>query len=219
MFFAVSQHICLSWARKFVPRATQREAANVRILLLHDTKHDLPAVETALAANGDEVRSMAVNALTLHAEIERWNPALILIAADDAARDVLEHVCVASQHQERPIVMFTEDEDPVAMRAAMRAGVAAYVVAGLSPHRLRSVIGVALERFSHDQARLADLSEAKLTVEGQSHKDRMLAQAKSLLRRRGMTEPEAYAALRTRAMQERCTVAEAAERLLHRERA
>ena len=71
----------------------------MRILLLHDTQHDLPAVETALAANGDEVRSMAVNALTLHVEIERWNPALILIAADDAARDVLEHVCVASQYR------------------------------------------------------------------------------------------------------------------------
>jgi two-component system, response regulator / RNA-binding antiterminator len=202
-----------------IASATQQEAAIVRILLLHDTRHDLPAVETALAANGDEVRSMAVNALTLHVEIERWNPTLILIAADDAARDVLEHVCVASQHQERPIVMFTEDEDPVAMRAAMRAGVAAYVVAGLAPQRLRSVIGVALERFSLDQQRLADLSEAKLTADAQSGRDRVLAQAKALLRRRGMTEPEAYAALRTQAMRERCSVAEAAERLLHRERA
>ena len=197
----------------------QREAANVRILLLHDTQHDLPAVETALAANGDEVRSMAVNALTLHAEIERWNPTLILIAADDAARDVLEHVCVASQHLERPIVMFTEDEDPVAMRAAMRAGVAAYVVAGLSPQRLRSVIGVALERFSCDQQRLAELSAAGVAAQLQMGRDRVISDAKALLRRRGMTEPEAYAALRTRAMRERCTVAEAAERLVHRERA
>ena len=38
----------------------------MRILLLHDTQHDLPAVETALAANGDEVRSMAEAEAYLH---------------------------------------------------------------------------------------------------------------------------------------------------------
>jgi response regulator NasT len=115
--------------------------------------------------------------------------------------------------------MFTEDEDPVAMRAAMRAGVSAYVVAGLSPQRLRSVIGVALERFSCDQQRLAALSAASVAAHAQTSRDRVLSEAKALLRRRGMTEPEAYAAIRTHAMRERCTVAEAAERVLHRDRA
>jgi hypothetical protein len=41
-----------------VDSALRREVINVRILLLHDTQHDLPAHETALAANSDELRSI-----------------------------------------------------------------------------------------------------------------------------------------------------------------
>jgi hypothetical protein len=66
---------------------------------------------------------MAVDALTLHEEITRWNPDLILIASDDAARDVLEQVCVTTQFGARPIVVFTEDDDAEAMRMAIRARV------------------------------------------------------------------------------------------------
>ncbi len=170
-----------------------------------------------LAAEGYIVRSMAVSALTLQAEVERWNPELILIGADGAARDVVEQICVNSQFRERPIVVFTEDDDPVAVRAAMRARVSAYVVAGMQPKRLRSVIDVALERFKQDHLQIAQIAAARratFTEQAEQARERTVAQAKALLRRRGMSEPDAYAALRTQAMRERCSLAEVAERLL-----
>jgi two-component system, response regulator / RNA-binding antiterminator len=189
----------------------------LRVLLLHNTQHDLPAVESVLAAQGYVVRSVAVNALTLQGEVERWNPELILIAADDAARDVVEQICVNSQFRERPIVVFTEDDDPVAMRAAMQARVSAYVVAGLQPKRLRSVIDVALERFKHDQLQIAQIDASRRAAQSEQAeqaRERTIARAKALLRRRGMSEPDAYAALRTQAMHERCSLADVAERVL-----
>lgn len=182
----------------------------MRVLLLHNTQHDLPAVESMLALSGYTVRSVPVNALTLQAEVDHWNPDLILIAADDAARDVMEQVCVVSQFRERPIVVFTEDDDPVAMRSAMQARVSAYVVAGLSPKRLRTVIDVALERFRHDQDQYAQLLDARR----QANRERVIAQAKALLRRQGLSESDAYAQLRSQAMRDRCTISEIAERLL-----
>ena len=97
----------------------RRDVFKLRVLLLHDTQHDLPAVESVLAAQGYNVRSVPVNALTLQDEIERWHPQLILIATDDAARDVMEQVCVVSQLRERPIVVFTENDDPIAMRSLL----------------------------------------------------------------------------------------------------
>ena len=163
------------------------------------------------------MRSLAVNALTLQAEVERWNPELILIAADDAARDVVEQICVNSQFRERPIVVFTEDDDPLAMRAAMQARVSAYVVAGMQPKRLRSVIDVALERFKQDQLQIAQIDAARRaadTEQVEQARERAVARAKALLRRRGMSEQDAYAALRTRAMRDRCSLAEVAERVL-----
>ena len=196
------------------PNRYRKRVVTLRVLLLHNTQHDLPAVESVLAAQGHEVRSVAVNALTLQAEIERWNPELILIAADDAARDVVEQICVSSQFRERPIVLFTEDDDPVAMRAAMQARVSAYVVAGMNTKRLRSVIDVALERFRQDQLQIAQVDAARRGAESEQARERTVARAKALLRRRGMSEPDAYAALRSQAMRERCSLAEVAERVL-----
>jgi two-component system, response regulator / RNA-binding antiterminator len=186
----------------------------VRVLLLHDTQHDLPAVESVLTAHGYEVRSRGVDVMTLQDEVAQWNPELILIAADHAARDVMEHICVCTQFRERPIVVFTEDHDPVAMRAAMQARVAAYVVAGLNPQRVQPVIAVALERFKQDQLQAIALTDAQRTVQSERDAQRSIAEAKALLQRRGLSEPEAYAQLRARAMHERCTIAELAERLV-----
>lgn len=187
---------------------------NLRVLLLHNTQHDMPAVESVLAAQGYVVRSIAVNALTLQSEVERWNPRLILIAADDAARDVVEQICVNSQFRERPIVVFTEDDDPLAMRAAMQARVSAYVVAGMQPKRLRSVIDVALERFKQDQLQIAQIDAVRGAANAEHARERTVAKAKALLRRRGMSEPDAYAALRSQAMRDRCSLADVAERVL-----
>lgn len=200
--------------RLIVPIECKKWVVALRVLLLHDTQHDLPAVESVLAAHGYNVRSVPVNALTLQDEIERWNPELILIASDDAARDVIEQVCVVSQFRERPIVVFTENDDPIAMRSAMQARVSAYVVAGLNTKRLRSVIDVALERFKLDQHEFAQLAEARRRAQQKNSGDRAVAQAKALLRRRGVSEPDAYALLRSHAMQERCSIAEVAERII-----
>ena len=152
------------------------------------------------------VRSLAFNALTLQAEVERWNPGLILIAADDAARDVVEQICVNSQFRERPIAVFTEDDDPLAMRAAMPARVSAYVVAGMQSKRLRSVIDVALERLKQDQIQIAQIDAARRAAQtelAEQARERTVTRAMALLRRRGMSEPDAYATLRTQAMRDR----------------
>ena len=208
------QYVCPARSSRLSAKTGRRDVFKLRVLLLHDTQHDLPAVESVLAAHGYNVRSVPVNALTLQDEIERWNPELILIASDDAARDVMEQVCVVSQFRERPIVVFTENDDPIAMRSAMHARVSAYVVAGLNTKRLRSVIDVALERFKLDQEGFAHLAEAQRIAQQKSGGERAIAQAKALLRRRGMSEPDAYAMLRSQAMQARCSITEVAERVL-----
>jgi two-component system, response regulator / RNA-binding antiterminator len=182
----------------------------VRILLLHATDHDIPALEQTLAAQGHDVLSVTANALTLTSEVDRWQPDLILIATDDPSRDMVEQVCVVSQHRERPIVLFTEADDAVAMKKAVKAGVAAYVVAGFKPERMNTVMDVAIERFTHEREQYAALAAATK----REAQERIVTKAKALLRRKGLSESEAYAQLRTRAMRERCTIAEAAEHVL-----
>ncbi|TAG81224.1 MAG: ANTAR domain-containing protein [Betaproteobacteria bacterium] len=182
----------------------------LKVLLLHNTSHDVAALEAALSRMGDEVRSISANAITMLREIEAWPPDLILIAADDPTRDMIEQICVASAGRERPIVMFTEADDAQAMRSLVKAGVSAYVVAGCAPNRLRPVIDVALERFAHEQAQHLQIRAA----EKKAHDEKLIARAKAQLARHGLDEAAAYAQLRRSAMQRRCTIAEVAADLL-----
>ncbi len=182
----------------------------MKVLLLHNTSHDVAALEEALSRVGDEVRSIGANALTMLREIEAWPPDLILIAADDPTRDMIEQICVASAGRERPIVMFTEADDALAMKSLVKAGVSAYVVAGCAPNRLRPVIDVALERFAHEQSQHLQI----LAAEKKTHDERLISRAKVRLARDGLDEAAAYAQLRKVAMQRRCTIAEVAADLL-----
>jgi two-component system, response regulator / RNA-binding antiterminator len=197
------------WHLTFADRRT------LRVLLLHETTHDVQRLAEALAQNGDVVRSISANALTMASEIEAWPAEVLLIAADDPSRDMIEQICVASAGRERAIVMFTEADDPDAMRSLVQAGVSAYVVAGCTPSRLRPVINVALERFAHEQAQFQAIRVAKQREED----DRAIAKAKAYLQRKGMSEPEAHATLRKTAMRERRTIAEVAQRLVGASRA
>jgi len=182
----------------------------VRILLLHQTEHDVPAIESELARSGHRLRSVTAQGTSLLREVEAFAPDVIIVAADDPSRDLLEQVCVCSQTRERPIVMFTEDNAPDTMRRALKAGVTGYVVDGLAPERLEPVLAVAMERFELERAAHAETVRLRREVEAQ----RLIARAKALLCRSGMSESDAYAWLRRQAMNERRTIAEIAERLL-----
>lgn len=143
--------------------------------------------------------------------LTRLKPDVLIVDAQSGARDALEHVVWATADAPRPIVLFTEERNPAHMREAMAAGVAAYVVAGLAPERVRPIIDVALARFEHEQGLRQALASAQAQL---AHRD-VVAQAKTLLmQRHGLSEPQAYARLRRAAMNEGQTVAEMARRLV-----
>ena len=113
-----------------------------------------------LEAGYDLVASLPAD-LYLPERIAQLQPDMIIIDAESDARDVLEHIVIASRDERRPIVMFTEDEDTSAMDAAMQAGVSAYIVSGLQSERIKPVLNVALARFRQEQKLLAELEETR----------------------------------------------------------
>src|SRR5690606_15035956 len=90
--------------------------------------------------------------------IARANPDVVLIDTDAPGRDTLENLCITSAFSERPVVMFTGDGSREAMRTALRAGVAAYVVGDVPPSRIASLLNVAVERFAVERARREELA-------------------------------------------------------------
>ncbi|CAN5209684.1 ANTAR domain-containing protein [soil metagenome] len=143
--------------------------------------------------------------------VAQLQPDMIIIDAESDARDVLEHVVVATQDAPRPIVLFTEDHDKSNMEAAMAAGVSAYVVAGLQAERIKPVLDVALARFNADQKLRNELSDTKLKLAER----KTIERAKGLLMsRHKMSEDEAYQKLRRLAMDKNLKLSEVAQRIL-----
>jgi len=150
--------------------------------------------------------------------LAQLQPDMVIVDAESDARDALEHVVMATREAPRPIVMFTNDSDTSHVREAVAAGVTAYVVAGLSPERIRPILDVALVRFQHEQALHQALAETRSELDELSAelKDRKLIdRAKGLLMlRQGLNEADAYAKLRKTAMDKGLKLAEVAQRML-----
>jgi len=122
---------------------------------------------------------------------------VIIIACDSPDRDTLENLRVANVHNPRPVVMFVDRSTPGLAEAAIGAGVAAYVVDGLAPKRVRPVLDVAMSRFQVMQQLRADLAKAQADLAARKSIDR----AKGLLmRERKLDEETAYNLLRKLAM-------------------
>ena len=129
----------------------------LRILLIDDTPRKIGRLKSALIEAGFEVIDESGLTIDLPERVEAIRPDVVLIDTDSPGRDVLEQVVLVSRDQPRPIVMFTDDSDPDAMRQAIRAGVSAYIVEGIQAQRLKPILDVAMARFESHQAIRAQL--------------------------------------------------------------
>jgi len=143
--------------------------------------------------------------------LAQMQPDMIIVDAESEARDSLEQVVMATRGARRPIVLFTNDNDTTHIKDAVAAGVSAYIVAGLSPDRIRPILEVAMARFEHEQGLRQQLADAKTELQDRKIIDR----AKGLLmQRQGLSEKVAFDKLRKAAMDKGLRLGEIAQRIL-----
>ncbi len=165
----------------------------------------------SLLENGYNIIAVLPTDTFLGERINQLQPDMIVVDAESAARDALEHVVMATRDARRPIVMFTNDDDTSNVKAAVAAGVSAYIVAGLAPERIRPILDVAMARFQHEQELRRELADARSELQERKVIDR----AKGLLmQRQGLGEREAYEKLRKTAMDKGLKLADVAQRIL-----
>ena len=123
--------------------------------------------------------------------LAQLQPDMIIVDAESEARGSLEHVVMTTRDARRPNVLFTNDNDTTHVKAAVAAGVSAYIVAGLSPDRIRPILEVAMSRFEHEQGLHQQLAQAKTELQDRKVIDR----AKGLLMKRQSLTGEAAIAI------------------------
>ena len=147
----------------------------------------------------------------LEQSIEAHAPDIVLLDLAHPDRDTLEHVGAVSNTKSRAVAMFVDQTDPHLTQAALAAGVSAYVVDGLQMNRIKSVIETAIARFQMMRQMRSELDAAKQALEDRKTIDR----AKGILmRRRGLSEDEAYKLLRKAAMDQGRKVIHVAQALV-----
>jgi response regulator NasT len=130
-------------------------------------------------------------------ELHAFAPDLIVIACDSPDRDTIESLRESAKTNPRPVVMFVDRSAPGLAEAAVRAGVAAYVVDGLQPARVRPILEAAMTRFQLMQQLRADLAKAQSDLAAR----KTIERAKGLLmKERNLDEEASYAILRKLAM-------------------
>lgn len=165
----------------------------------------------SLLENGYNIVAVLPTDTFLGERIAQLQPDMIVVDAESAARDALEHVVVATRDARRPIVLFTNDADTSHVPDAVAAGVCAYIVAGLAPERIRPILDVALARFRHEQRLRGELAAARSELQER----RVIERAKGLLmQRQGLAEGAAYELLRKTAMDRGLKLHEVAQRIL-----
>ncbi len=143
--------------------------------------------------------------------IAQRNPDLVLIDAGNPSRDALEELTLATAPMERPVAMFVDKTDGTLTRAAIEAGMSAYVVDGLKADRLKPILDAAIARFHMVQKMRAELAETRRALEERKIIDR----AKGILMRaKAIGEEEAYARMRKTAMDQGRRVADVAQALV-----
>ena len=122
-------------------------------------------VESLAVAGDFNVRVLsAVNDLA--EKIRALKPDVVLIDIANPSRDTLEEMALASGPRERTVAMFVDRSDEGMTRAAIEAGVSAYVVDGLQPERLKPVLDAAIARFQVFRRMRTELAETRKALEG-----------------------------------------------------
>jgi response regulator NasT len=183
----------------------------LRILLVTDTDKPIGELREALARLGYDMLPEAAAPHALTKVVERERPDVVIIDTESPSRDTLEHLAVMNETAPRPVVMFSHDANQQLIRSAVDAGVTAYMAEGLAPDKLAPILEVALARFAHEEKLRQRLAKAETELDERKTIDK----AKRLLMERGkVSEHDAYATLRKRAMDAGVRLADIARRVL-----
>jgi len=183
----------------------------MRIVIIDDKGLRASVLEEGLRDAGYDDIHVVPPVGAFVARIERMAPDVVLMDLGSPSRDTLEEMLMVSRALAKPIAMFVDQSDDSMIAAAIDAGISAYVVDGLRKERVKPILDLAVRRFTAFARMQAELQEARTALADR----KLIDKAKAILMgTRGLSEPDAYALLRTTAMNQGKRMAEVAEALI-----
>lgn len=184
---------------------------SLRVIVVDDEPERTDLLRQSLEAQGLVVVATLKTGSGLDRAVAELAADVIIVDIDSPDRDILEDMRRVSLEQHRPVVMFAQDGKPDTIKAAVEAGVAAYVVDGLTPEKVKPIVDVAVAQFAQFQELRAELDKARTTLAER----KLVEKAKGILmKRRKVDENEAYRLMRRMSMDQKLRLIEVANKII-----
>ena len=169
----------------------------MKILLADDDAERAGAVVRVLAADPDLTVVHLEPGASLAGTVAMLSPDVVLVDMARPDRDALEGIRQVTAQNPRPVVLFVDEDDPTFMEEAINAGVSSYNALGMTPPDVKPILRAAAALFRRHQQAQIDLQQAETRLQERAIIDKAKA---VLIRKRRLSEPDAYKWLRRQAM-------------------
>lgn len=175
----------------------QTEPTKFNILLIDEDVDRANSITSALDNSRYTIKHLLSPSLSLLKVVDQLQPDIIVIDMESPNRDMLESLHTISSFNPKPVVIFSEEHDTEMINLSTQSGVSAYVVGKADPNRVKPILDAAVARFHEYHKLKSELDATKLQLESRM----LLDQAKRILiKKKGMTENEAFHSMRRTAM-------------------
>lgn len=187
----------------------------LKVLIAEDEPVVAQGLRAQLEELGHSVVGIAYDGRDAVGKAESLEPDLILLDIKMPRLDGLEATRQIMAHRPVPIVLVTAHSDPELIQEAMVTGVMGYLLKPVDRKDLVPAIALATTRFVDLMALRKDVQSLKEALMLRQQVER----AKGILERRmGLLEDEAHKRLQYLARHERCSLGEAAARVITADR-
>ncbi|MBD3822106.1 MAG: ANTAR domain-containing protein [Thiotrichales bacterium] len=183
----------------------------IKVMLVDNDSGRSALLSQALLDHGYDVIARVEPGPSLLAKVAQIMPDMIVIDTESPDRDILESMYLLNEHNPLPVVMFADEDNETVIQEAIKSGVSGYIVKSVDMERVKPIMSVAIARFREYQALKDELKQTKSELE----QNKLIDKAKRLLmQQKGVTEQEAYEAIRKRSMDSNQKLYEVAETII-----
>ena len=171
----------------------------LKVMLIDEGSSRTQMLMDSLNEAGFEVAGRVSCKDDILAGIQEFKPDVLVIDMESPDDSIFNQLVEINNQAPKPTVFFAEKGETSVIKKAVKAGVSAFIVDGLTARRIKPVIELAIERFKEMQSLYKELIETKTSLEER----KIIERAKGILmNRKNISEDESYKSLRKIAMEQ-----------------
>ncbi len=183
----------------------------INTVIVSESAESLALLKNVLKQSNYEIIFCGFSVPALLADSELGQPDLIVISINKPDALLIQQLKTINEQYPLPIVVFTKSDSDNAIEQFIEAGVSAYIVDGLSQHRVLAILKTATARFQQNLRIHEEITALKSNLADRKIIDR----AKGIIMaQRQCSEQEAYTLLRTNAMTQNTRLAALAKNIV-----